>query len=123
MYHVGEIAQFVRISLNISSSYITCLFYHQSNSTKKCSFIFGLLVNSKANCKLLSSSNMSNTSTNERVYVGFSIGETQLQDEYCFTVTASNGTFTVIIEGSFVAGVDHRILVLDICDVSDQWRQ
>jgi glycopeptide antibiotics resistance protein len=91
----------VDISVDLASKMVTCFFHQQTeNGEKYCSIEYGP---SRENCK---SHNWikftTNTSTSGNVVLLIPLNDSeqfQPREEYCFTVTASNGTFTVLIEG------------------------
>ena len=52
-------------------------------------------------CRELS---QSSKSSSDSVHIGIPTDE-KFQSEYCFTVTASNETFTAVVEGTLVASI------------------
>ena len=95
------------VSVDLAAKSVTCSFSQQKeNSDKYCSIEYGL---SRENCRLAQNEikQQSNSSTTDNVLIVFPFNEQfQPQEEYCFTVTASNGTFTALIEGT---------IALDMC--------
>jgi hypothetical protein len=90
---------FVQLSFDVVLKTVTCLFIHKKDtSTKQCNIMYGLLGKT---CNVLGHQSSSNTS--DRVRIGLPIDHRSHQSpkEYCFRVTASNKTFTVLVEGSF----------------------
>ena len=62
--------------------------------------MYGLL---GENCRVMSHQN--GTTTSDSVQIVFPVNNNfQPQSEYCFIVTASNGTFTTMVEGLFPKG-------------------
>ena len=89
---------FVQLSFDMVLKTVTCLFIHQHDtSTKHCSIMYGLL--GKA-CNILGYQSSSNTSNHVQIGLPIDYLLHQSPKEYCFRVTASNKTFTVIVEGS-----------------------
>ena len=94
----GVINQFVDLSFDPTSKIATCLFLNQPKSTneKTCSIGYGV---PRETCTIFS--HQSSKSSSDKVYLGFpKANHLQSQKEYCFIATASNGTFTVLVEGS-----------------------
>ena len=87
------------VTVDLASNHVTCLFHEQTeNCEKYCSIEYGP---SRENCKPQNwrkFTTNSSTSTNELLL--FPSVQFQPEEEYCFSVTASNGTFTVLIEGT-----------------------
>ncbi len=89
---------FVQLSFDVVLKTVTCLFIHkQDTGTKHCNIMYGLL---RKTCNAIGHQSSSNTS--DRVRIGLPIDHQSRQSpkEYCFRVTASNETFTVLVEGS-----------------------
>ena len=89
---------FVVLSFDIVLKTVNCLFVcKQDTSPKHCSIKYGL---PGKICNVLGHQSSSNTSN--RVQIGLPIDHRSRlhQKEYCFHVTASNETFTVMVEGS-----------------------
>ena len=99
----------MNVSVNLVTKTVTCLFVQpRENSTKNCGIVYSL---SRENCKPLNQSR--NTSNSDRVLIRFPSSEQfQPQEEYCFTVTASNETFTALIEGSFALGKVYDVFIM-----------
>ena len=79
---------------------VVCTFHNQQNSVKEntCSILYGPVMIS-SNCN---SSRQSNRSFSDSVVIGLPLED--IEQDYCFNVTASNGPFTAIIEGTFKKG-------------------
>ena len=105
LYSSGTTNHFVDLSFNLASETATCLFLHQQESSyKSCSIMYGL----PAGETCTSLSYQSNTSESNYVYMHIGLPTTnqlQSQSEYCFTITASNGTLTAMVEGTFTTGI------------------
>ena len=90
------------VSVDLASKTVTCLFHQQTeNCEKYCSIEYGP---SRENCKPRNPRKFANRSASSNVVL-FTLNDSeqfQPQEEYCFTVTASNGTFTVLIEGTTI---------------------
>ena len=102
MYSAEKTNNFVDLSFHSASKTATCLFLHQQESSRKsCSIVYGL---PGKTCTALS--HQCSSSVSDSVYIGFPINDQlQPQSEYCFTVTASNGTFTTKVEGLLFTGI------------------
>ena len=109
MYSSERSDKFVDVSIDLASKTVTCLFLQQrENITKSCSIVYGL---SRENCKPQNQSR--NTSNTDCVLIRFpSNKQFQPHEEYYFTVTASNGTFTALIEGSFTLGKVYKVFIV-----------
>ena len=77
---------------------VVCTFLNQNNGVEKtCSITYGPV---GGNCKTFKQT--SQTLANDIVIVGLPLEE--IEQEYCFSVRASNGSFTAIVEGTFKNG-------------------
>jgi hypothetical protein len=95
----------VDVSVDLASKMVTCSFHQQTESSEKyCSIEY---VPSRENCKSQNERKFTtNTSSSGNVVLLFPLnGSEQFQprEGYCFTITASNGTFTILIEGTTLA--------------------
>ena len=66
-----------------------------------CSIVYNSLQG--GTCGTIIQQSSSSTNVSDTVFMGFPAGDyLQLESDgdYCFTLTASNGTFTVIVEGT-----------------------
>lgn len=96
----AEVNRFVDVDVKQSSYRVTCTFLYPklSNINKNyCSILYGQL---GGNCRTLS---QASSKLSDIVTIGLPLEE-DLEMEYCFSVTASNGTFTAIVEGTFKVG-------------------
>ena len=94
---------FVELSFDMVLKIVTCSFLHkQDTSTKHCSIMYGF---PGKTCRTLGHQSSSNTSSH--VQIGLPI-DYQPQNKHCFRVTASNDTFTVIVEGSFTTQLSSK---------------
>ena len=91
------------VTVDLASKTVICLFSQQTeNCVKHCSIEYGPSGENKKpqNWKKF----ITNTTTSGNVVFLFpslnNSEQFQPREEYCFTVTASNGTFTVLIEGT-----------------------
>ena len=93
----GVTNQFVDFSFDLALNIATCLFLNQPKSTneKACSIAYGV---PSEICTLFA--HQSSKGSSDKVYLGFP--ESQSQEECCFIATASNGTHTVLVEGSML---------------------
>ena len=102
----GVTNQFVDLSFDPASKITTCFFLHQPKmaNEKTCNIVYGLL---GERCEKLSYQNCYSNGLYDKVHLGFPepSNHLQLQKEYCFIATASNGTFTVSVEGSLLTAI------------------
>ena len=78
---------------------VVCTFHDQHYSSvkeKTCSILYGPM---GSNCETTS---QSSHSFSDSVVIGLPLED--IEQEYCFNVTASNGIFTTIVEGTFKKG-------------------
>ena len=95
---------FVHFSFDQASKTATCYFpHHQGTSNNKsCTIAYGPL---NENCMALKVSQLSMNLSNS-VHIGLPINnQFQPQSEFCFTMTAGSGIFTVMVEGTFSIGM------------------
>ena len=90
------------VLVDFTSKMVTCSFHQQTEICEKyCRMEYGP---SRENCKSQNQRKFTtNTSTSGNVVLLFLFNDSEQfrpREEYCFTVTASNGTFTVLIEGT-----------------------
>ena len=94
--HIGCVNKFVAVEYDSTTSTITCQFLNQSGiyePLKRCSVHYGLCSNQQQQWTEISrTNNMSNNVTLQLDVVN--LGRT-----YCFTVTATRGKDTVVVEG------------------------
>ena len=98
----GVTNQFVDLSFDPASNITTCLFLNQPKSTneKTCTIAYGV---PSVTCTMFS--HQSSKGSSDKVYLGFpeyNHLHDQSQEECCFIATASNGTHTVLVEGSML---------------------
>ena len=96
----AEIIRFVNIDITQSSDCVVCNFHHQHISVDKektCSIAYGPV---GSNCETTS---QWSHSFSESVVIGLPLED--IEQDYCFSVTASNGFLTAIIEGTFKKGI------------------
>ena len=96
--------QFVELSFDIASKTFICTFpSQQPNALKWCNISYGLPQVGMTECYNRNSKFLANTSTSDSVYLTES-GAFESGGEHCFTATAGNDSFSVIVEGTFDAG-------------------
>ena len=90
---------FVHLSFDMVLKTVTCLFIHQQDTSTKhsCSIMYGLFGKT---CNTLGYQSSLNTSNHVQIGLPIDYLLHQSPKEYCFRVTASNKTFTVLVEGS-----------------------
>ena len=92
----------MNVSVDLAFKTVTCSFHQPTeNSENYCSIVYGL---SRENCQPQNQRMMANGSISDRnavlVFPITNSAQFQPQEEYCFIVTASNGSFTTQIEGT-----------------------
>ena len=95
---------FVQFSFDQASKTATCYFLHHqgTSSHKSCTIAYGSL---DENCMALTLSQLSMSVSNS-VQIRLPINnQFQPQSEFCFTMTANNGTFAAMVEGTFYTGM------------------
>ena len=97
---------FVDVSVNLASKTVTCLFHQQTENSENynyCSIVYGP---SRENCQPQNQGKIASRSTSgSNIVLVFPFNDSehfQPQEEYCFIVTASNGSFTAQIEGTTI---------------------
>ena len=91
------------VLVDLLSNTLTCMFHQQTENGEKydCSIEYGL---SRENFRPQNQRNFASRSASDSVVVLFPLlndsEQFQPREEYTFTITASNGTFTVQIEGT-----------------------
>ena len=94
--------QFVGLSFDMTSKTFTCTFPSQQQTALKwCNISYGLPQVGMTEC--YNRNFLANTSTSDSVYLTES-GAFESGGEHCFTATAGNDSFSVIVEGTFDAG-------------------
>ena len=90
------INHFLAVEFDSSASTITCVFLNQQdNSGKSCSVVYGLC---GENPHLSNQGVPTSTSNSIILQLQF---ENQTETDFCYSVTASNGTFSAIVVGRF----------------------
>ena len=118
----GATNQFVDLSFDPASGITTCLFLRQpnaANSEKTCSIQFGYGILSERCEKFSYQNSYYSRSSSDKVYLGFPEAnhlQSDSQKEYCFTATASNGTFTISVEGTLYS-VTGIIIILGLAPI------
>ena len=104
----GVTNQFVDLSFDPASNIATCFFLNQPKSTneKICSIAYGV---PSETCTMFS--HQSSKGSSDKVYLGFpEYNHLQSQEECCFIATTSNGTHTVLVEGSMLTKGSYLII-------------
>ena len=100
---IGGINHFVRVDVVLTAKIVVCVFFNQqSNREKLCSIEYGPV---GGDCR---TSSQASRSLSNSVTVGLPL-EQDTEQDYCFSVTASNGTFTAIVEGTFKTGAQKTL--------------
>ena len=89
-YSIGRTNQFVKVEYDLTSSTITCVF--QSSAENSCHVKYG-------QCHQKLNLTAERNSTTNKVTLQIKSDRSE-----CYAVTASNGTFAVMVEGSFSTG-------------------
>lgn len=96
---IGEINHFVDVDIMQAMDRIVCTFHDQQSGVqeKACRIVYGPM---GSNCRTMG---QSSHSFSDSVIVGLPLED--IEQEYCFSVTASSGPFTTIVEGIFLKGI------------------
>lgn len=95
LYFLGCTNKFARVEYNSATSIISCVFRDQLNTTGRlCTVMYG-----HCHQELVQSSEGYTTAETPNT-VMLRLMLSGLNQEYCYVVTASNGTNTVIVKGS-----------------------
>lgn len=100
----AEIIRFVNVDIMQASNRVACTFHYQQigvNKKKTCSIAYGPM---GSNCKTI---NQSSHSFSDSVVIGLPLED--IKQDYCFSITASNGFLTAIVEGTFKKGINLAI--------------
>ena len=111
-FDIESINSFVEVVIDLSSSAVSCNFFNQlSDSTKSCTIEYG----PSGSCDILPYMSQSNYSTHSRIEIDL-LTHHGFHNErmYCYTITASNGTLTVAVDGIFNTGIYASILNLSL---------
>lgn len=99
---------FVTVMFNFLYNQVTCSFINQEQKNENtCSislYTSGRELCSRSQGHTESSTQSVTTMHSNTVVIGFDSPSTK-EDRYCFTLTASNGTFTAIVEGMINPGM------------------
>ena len=112
----------MEVSFNLASGRIICSFLNQSTSNhelKNCTIIYG---SPKSNCI---EKTISSTARSGNVTIGIPLSNEYQEQPNCFSVIASNKTFTSVIKGDFIAGSTFQVslmLMRFTCYISLQCR-
>ena len=96
----AESFHFVNVDIMQASDCVACTFHHQRisvNKEKTCSIAYGPV---GSNCNTTS---QWSRSFSDSVVIGLPLED--IEQDYCFRVTASNGFLTAIVEGTFKKGI------------------
>ena len=116
---IGTTDQFVDVTFDPVSKTVTCFFLKVQEGTRKfCKIVYGAMIDKQLlRCRKLVQ--QSSASLTDKVMIGFPVGDqNDAQKEYCFTVMASNGSFTVEVEGSIknsVTGIKNYYTIIFLC--------
>ena len=103
IFSQGARSSFVNVMFDVVLSSIHCKFLNQNESSEKsCSVVYG---SPNQGCSTATQS--SYVQHSNTVIIGLPSlrsGESKSLGEYCFTITASNGTFTTKVAGRITTG-------------------
>lgn len=95
---LGTVNDFVDVTVNSTANVINCTFVdQQSTSVKMCSVEYRL-------CSEQVPVGNTNGSVNGSIFSIILMLSLDEQSDYCYTVSASNGDYTVEVEGSIIRG-------------------
>lgn len=101
---------FVEVVIDLSSSIISCNFFNQQSvNIKSCTIDYG----PNGSCDSLPFSSHSNYSTHSKIDIDL-LTHPGFHNEkmYCYMVTASNGTHTVVVDGIFNTGMRKNLYAI-----------
>ena len=95
------------MTVDLLSATIVCQFIDdQGKNMKSCSIAYGPTTEECDNMAI--HSHVSNTtSTSDSVVINLPVLSESIGMEYCYVATASNGTFTAMVKGTFSTGMVH----------------
>jgi hypothetical protein len=109
-FELGTTNNFVQVTIDLLSAAIVCQFIDDhGKNVKSCSIAYGP---ADAECdNMVGHSHISNTMiTLDSVVINLPVLSESIGMEYCYIATASNGTFTAIVKGTFSTGTTCNIL-------------
>ena len=96
--------RFVNVEFDLLSSSVHCVFEQQTltSNEKSCSIVYG----PGEQCRNLSQSSRSDSSTMNSIVIDYQpFPSPQSESVYCYVLTATDGTFSASIEGTFSTGI------------------
>ena len=99
---IGTINNFVEVIIDLLSSAVICKFIEDQGDMKSCTIAYG----PGEACDNLSNHSLSSDSTviSDSVVISLPVLSQSRGMEYCYVVTASNGSFTAMVKGTFSTG-------------------
>ena len=102
---LGTTNNFIRVIIDLLSAAVVCQFIEDqgNNNCKSCSIAYGPVEtcnNVSGNHTLISNT----TVTSNSVVINLPILSENIGMLYCYVATASNGTFTAMVKGTFSTG-------------------
>ena len=108
---LGMTNNFVRVRADLLLATIVCEFIDnddQSNNLKSCSIAYGPVENCNRLQLPINHSHImlgNTTAASDSVVINLPVLSESIGKEYCYIVTASNGTFTAFVKGTFSTGI------------------
>ena len=107
---LGMTNNFVRVRADLLSAAVSCEFIDddQSNNIKSCSIVYGPVENCNRLQFPINHSHVmlgNTTATSDSVVINLPVLSESIGKEYCYIVTANNGTFMAIVKGTFSTGI------------------
>ena len=98
LINIGDINHFVDVDIMQAMDRIVCTFHDQQSGVQEraCRIVYGPM---GSNCGTMS---QSSHSFSDSVVIGLPLED--IEQEYCFSITAISGPFTAIVEGIFLKG-------------------
>ena len=108
LLYLGTTNNFVRVIIDLLSAVVVCKFIEdQGNNMKPCSIAYEpieMCDDLSVNHNLITNA----TVTSNSVSLNLPILSESIGKEYCYVVTASNGSFTAMVKGTFTTGMVHK---------------
>ena len=108
---LGMTNNFVQVRADLLSAAFFCEFIDnndQSNNLKSCSIAYGPVENCNRLQFPINHSHVmlgNTTAVSDSVVINLPVLSESIGKEYCYIVTASNGTFMAIVKGTFSTGI------------------
>lgn len=109
---LGTTNNFVQVIIDLLSAAVICQFIEdQGSNIKSCSIAYEPVDTCDNLCVNLSASLIRNTTVaSDSVVMNLPVLSESVVKEYCYVATASNGTLTAMVKGSFSTGILKQLL-------------